>query len=475
MKQNKNTISKWSLCLLFIIASFLLVREKIYASSIPLGGEYNGDKFSINCSLLTNEYPDSIGIAGSLGSTTPDWAGGLSGYSIGWSEQDFQDACAGSMSASYMEYGYLSFPDVSVVMLGQPSGTYYWAFTLKETGENYGDRDIYYLEYEWNGTIVTSYSKSYESTYFIDLTPKGGSTISSSSPTNWLISFNITDADWIENSYLRIKYVRQQTLQSAVANTDLLWTNLDFAPLTGLGGINEHFYYEATTTDALGNDGVYLIKLELRKPSTFWTSALSWFNPFTSHDPDIIVASSSQFTYGEMTTFDTYVASSTASFNDFLASSTTSLAQVKEACNPISGFDLTICLSGLFIPSNGDINNAVSQFKENVATHFPLGYFSDFITIISTTTTGTISIIDAELPTALGLGNANIKLDLAHQLDDILNATTSQFSNSSSTGASSTATFFETTNYYWSIIVYVLTLFYILGRLINSAIIPRKI
>jgi len=307
------------------------------------------------------------------------------------------------------------------------------------------------------------------STRFLELTP-GNENIRATSTSNDLYAdLYLNENDYIPDSYIRLSYVRQQNLQSAVTNTDLLWTHLDLNDI-----ITSGYSFVATTTGSLGLEGTYLFKATLYKPSSWWSSILGWFNPFTNRNPDIITSTTTTFIYGEMTTFDRYVASSTEAFDDFIASSTTSYEQVKSACNPISGFDLGICLSGLFIPSSADIGYAVDQFKENISTHFPLGYFSDFIDIISTSTTGTLTVIDAQLPNSLGLGNADIQLDLAHSLDFILNATTSQFSNSSSTGASSTETFYEATSYYWKIIVYIMALIYMLTRVIGGVIHPKK-
>jgi len=262
-------------------------------------------------------------------------------------------------------------------------------------------------------------------TEFFNLNPSNGETRATSTSNTLYADLYLLEKDYVADSYIKLSYVRQQDLQSAIANQDLLWTTFELNDI-----ITSGYNFVATSTGDLGLYGVYIFKAELRKPNSWWSTALSWFNPFTSTDPDIITSTSTTFTYGQMTTFDQYVASTTEYFGDFIASSTTSMEQVQESCNPISGFDLMTCISGLFIPSKGDITNAINTFKENIATRFPLGYLNDFISIISTSTIGTMTVLDAEMPEALGLGKSTIRLDLTGVLDPYLNATTSQFSNS---------------------------------------------
>jgi len=455
--QNKNTISKWSLCLLFMIGSFFLLSEKIYAESQPFyvigtdlyitGQNFNNTtETPLKMEMHNAEYPNENEFSGFNGGT--GWT-----YAYAW----------------YVAYGCQGINASTTIkcnLNNQPfseasTGTYWFL-------QGNGTATSTWYNLNFDGTTWTGGSFIDNTTGIKFFDPSNGETVASSTSNTLYVDFFLTEEDYSPDSFLRIKYVRKQDLQATVANQDLLWTTLDLNDI-----ITSGYHSVATTTGSLGLDGTYYFKAELRKNPTWWSTALSWFNPFTNRDPDIITSSSTTFIYGEMTGFDRYVASSTESFNNFVASSTLSIEKVKESCNPLSGFDLLTCLSGLFIPSSGDISNAVDQFKTDISTHFPLGYFSDFINIISTTTTGELTVIDAELPEALGLGKPTIRLDLAHSLDFILNATTSEFSFSSSTGASSTETFYETTSYYWNILVYVLTLFYLLSRLIGQAIIPR--
>jgi len=127
---------------------------------------------------------------------------------------------------------------------------------------------------------------------------------------------------------------------------------------------------------------------------------------------------------------------------------------------------VTDCLAFLFIPDANYLNGTINNFKTNVSTHFPLGYITDFLSILSTSTEGTLTVIDATLPM---LGGPHVHLSIANVLDPLLNATTSQFTNES---APSTDTFYEITSHYWNILVYIGTLLYLLGRILGSHLIP---
>lgn len=127
----------------------------------------------------------------------------------------------------------------------------------------------------------------------------------------------------------------------------------------------------------------------------------------------------------------------------------------------------------LFVPNSTDVSLMLVKMHDNALTHFPLGYVTDFVSIMSTTTVGSLVVLDATMPSALGYGGgANIHLDLTHALDPILNATTSQYTMA---GASTTQTLYDFTSYYWSFLVYLATGFYLLSRVLGSHIIPSVI
>lgn len=106
---------------------------------------------------------------------------------------------------------------------------------------------------------------------------------------------------------------------------------------------------------------------------------------------------------------------------------------------------------------------------DNLKYRFPLGYVTDFVTIISTSTESSLVVVDATLPSVLPGGGAHIRIDLSHILDPVLNATSTIFNNAS---APSTQTFYEITSHYWNIVLYLAVVFYIIARIVGSHIVP---
>jgi len=155
-------------------------------------------------------------------------------------------------------------------------------------------------------------------------------------------------------------------------------------------------------------------------------------------------------------------------FGNFTATTTEGMSGF---CVPWSGsFDTIGCLGFMFIPDQELITETLTNFRENALNRFPLGYANDFVNILSTTTTRSLNVISGTLPTGIAGAGSSINLDLTNSLDYVLNATTSQFTNSS---ASSTETLFTITNRYWSWVVYFFTVMYLLSRILGSRIIPN--
>jgi len=110
--------------------------------------------------------------------------------------------------------------------------------------------------------------------------------------------------------------------------------------------------------------------------------------------------------------------------------------------------------------------NDYEALKYQVYHKFPLGYFTDFYDILATTTTNDLPVLSFTLPRALQMGNSSIVLDPNNSLDWILYATSTIFND---VGASSTATFYEITEPYWEILVYLSAFLYILSRVFVSS------
>jgi len=141
-----------------------------------------------------------------------------------------------------------------------------------------------------------------------------------------------------------------------------------------------------------------------------------------------------------------------------------------EACNMLSGeWDIVNCILSMIYPDTEFIKQSFTRQYNTITGMFPLGYITDFISIIGTTTVGTLTPIDAELPSALGVGTPHITLDLTGVLDPLLNATTGVFINSS---APDTRTFYEITSDYWDIIISILFVMYLVSRVLGAGFMP---
>lgn len=169
--------------------------------------------------------------------------------------------------------------------------------------------------------------------------------------------------------------------------------------------------------------------------------------------------------------------------NSILAStSATSTLALAGTCSPIStnaatlflnvDFSIINCLSFLFVPDSQYVSQTVNDFKLVALSHFPLGYFSDFYYLISTSTVSQMPIFSAVVPPGIPGTGASISLDLNGVLDPYLNATTSQFINVS---ASSSDTLLDITMPYWELFVNFAVIFYVVGRIVGGSFIPRII
>jgi hypothetical protein len=444
------------LSIVFLGITFLPKISNAYnsiGSSVNVGGTFDGTNLIISCASLPVNTPRNEIWAG--------WSTTTTAYdNVGISVGGVVEPCI----------GYENIALNKAALTGQLAGIYYYIVGYFQQNDE-ATSQFGYARITWNGTDVINIDAgtSYFTTQFIFLSPSLV-ILSSTTPVDFTGDLYLKEQDYVNEGYIRIKYVRQENLQAAVANQELLWRTINLTDTIANFGYN---LVSTTSVPILDGDGTYLVKWEYRKPSSWWTSTLSWFNPFASLDPEIIVSSSTSFIFGTTTAFEKTTAQWKADQAEFMASSTAS-QNVKQYCDLTNSFSFGLCISALFLPTQADIQTSLTDLKEGIGSRFPLGYFKSFIDIVSTTTEGTLTAIDVKLPSALGLGTPSLKLDLTHSLDPILTATTGIFSNSSSTGASSTATFFATTNYYWSLVVYVLTALYILRRIIGGYIIPEN-
>ena len=349
---------------------------------------------------------------------------------------------------------------------GAVDGSYNFSFYSDVISSSY-NITIYRTNGIWTSAVVDPTNRR---TRIINMSPENGTTTPHASLINFNLHAYLNYADVSTGVGMKIYLhnIDQNVLllSSASPSDIVLYDNY----VTMSGDFN------FSTSTYLG-DGNYRLYAQIAQ-----TSGVIFNNP-------VIVGCSiagaflnlnctegnTQFIVGSSTFIGNISQNSFAQANLIFGSSTaTSTEHLATTCYPFSGqFDTIQCLAFLFIPDSGYISETMGNFKDNVLTHFPLGYVTDFLNILSTTTVGSLTVIDATIPNALPFGNGqHIHLDLTHSLDYILNATSSIYNNAS---ASSTQTFYEITSYYWDLIVYICALMYIMGRILGWSVIPSDI
>jgi len=329
-------------------------------------------------------------------------------------------------------------------------GTYWVAFY---SGTGFSGDVVYFVATRSGGVWTTPFGN--DTTRIISIDPEDGTTTGNSVTFDVHAYINPDDV----GSVIKILFELHNIDQNVLFASD--FSPSDILLYFGVASTTGDWYFSTTTILA---DGNYRFNVLMDSCATAGTTCLIEMPFYGIH-----IDESTQFVVNQSTFIGNISQNSARQINHIFASTTaTSTAILSQNCNPISGFDPILCLAFLFVPDAGYLNDTLLSFKDKVSTHFPLGYVTDFISIISTTTEGTLTVVDATLPM---FGHPHISLNLAHALDPVLEATTSIFTKES---APSTDTFYVITSGYWNTILYILTAFYILGRIFGAHLIPSS-
>lgn len=332
-----------------------------------------------------------------------------------------------------------------------PNGNY--ILYINSTGNNIDTlyQDKYFFSV--NGGII-GYNSNNLNTHIISLTPIEGTT--TQNPVTFGMEYYISpnDIGLVKGIKITLHNIDQNVLfLSDLSPSDIYFYDRTSATSSG--------YFNFSTTTTIG-EGNYRIEAQLEG-----TTILGIINPLRGV-LGVIDYKSHQFIVGASTFLGNISQSSYNALNNYYASSTaTTTTGMIASCNVFTDGSFIKCLTYLFVPDQKFVKDSIENVKNNILTHFPLGYISDAYSILATTSTTTLTVVDATLPM---FGNPHIYLNISHSLDYILNATSSIFNNIS---ASSTQTFYQITSYYWKIIVYILAGFYILARIIGGFIMPE--
>jgi hypothetical protein len=303
------------------------------------------------------------------------------------------------------------------------------------------------------------------STRLISLTPLNNST--TSNPVTFTLQAYVAPKDI--GTYIGVKFwlhnIDQNTILGGLTQ---YFNNNDIYLLDGFNATTSgYFNYSTTTVLAEGN---YRINAQIKR-----SYLGGWIvNPLSSINDEW----NNQFIVGKSTFIGNISQNSFGLLNDTLASST---GTIGTNCNPIKASDtfgftynasssITSCLAYLLIPDTGQLQTILTDFKDNVATHFPLGYVTDFLLTMSTTSTTSLNIIDVQIPEGMAGTGATLKLDITHVFDPILNAKVDKFiyKNSAGIGQIATSTtLYEYTSFWWEMIIYILAGLYLLARILG--------
>lgn len=313
------------------------------------------------------------------------------------------------------------------------------------------------------------------STRIISITPENNFTYATSTNFNFKITGYISNQDFSTSTLISLKYYQTNISKGGLTVMDAWdsakgYTDINFyATSSGL------FSYSTTTNLTLEKDiGKYTLLSYIQNPvisTGFWSNLFGSNISYTELD-----ASSTNFIVSTSSLADK-IADNLQADIDKYAIATSTLAK----CSFIDG-DLGSCLWGLIMPTNNDFkdmfniilngNNDSNSiwFRSGILNKFPLGYITSFISILSNTATTSIPVIDATLPSSLGLGTGqHIYLSL-DSLSWIFNAT-STYTYGDLTGKS----LYEITRPYWEILVWLSFIFYIVSRILGIYILEQQV
>jgi len=276
-----------------------------------------------------------------------------------------------------------------------------------------------------------------------------------------------SDLDWFHGITVYVTHKDQNTVYGFARASDYAFEDdciIEGEPLVCTAGVHQY------TREIWLPSGGYSVHVNMQR------DFLSLVNPFTmlinsnaeSMDDSMPMAQYHQYIVGQGTFLSNLRQSENNRLENIL-NSTSSSSTASIADCAITDFRFRECLAFTFIPSTRDVSDFGSKISTTILTKFPVGYVWNFYTILLSSSTASLPVIDATVPQGVAGAGAHIRLEInADTLSYLMNATTSQFNNES---APSTATFASIVGYYWNIMVYLAVGSYILTRVMGSHVI----
>lgn len=305
----------------------------------------------------------------------------------------------------------------------------------------------------WDGDYGPTFDDLAGRTRIVSVNPTDQQTVASSTTFSLSASIYVNEAEYVNDMFLRFRYIRQQDLQAVVANQNVLYTTID-VPITHFGS---SILYATTSIDRVGE---YLYSVQIRQPSII-NEVLSWFNLGNLYDPQLIRSSDTRFIVVERTTLDQYL------FD--MASTTTAILgdpgvfeDVASSCNPISGFDFIQCISGLLIPNQTQLGLAVNTLQTQVLQKAPVGYITRLITILNGSATTSLPLISYTFGTESPLAGETLDFNFNSTLASANTILTQDWVSNNSEDPQNIWTIFMPL---WNILVYAVLIMMIVSEI----------
>jgi len=445
------------------IATFIIVAG---LTAIPMSASASGYS---NDDSVCNSYSPSVSAPCIYNTDTGEsdraiYASDVAGYASGylimyWTATNHAGSEAvGSLDIS-LPSGYYWYQGGSVD--SYPSGFSFDHSSRSVSYHFYYDEDTQLIT-EWIASSSCG-SSCFGNTRIFDMTPDDGavlgSTTASTSPITFQVVYYIAPED--VGNYFTVGFtwnvLDQNTILSGLT-AGIISTN-NILLYSGLATTSGWFYGSTTQYLAQGNYSVE-VTLDMRSQPFLGLSVGTGI----VYDRQV-----NQFIVGSSTWIGDLSQNSADYINTVLGQSgATTTVGYSNSCIPIFGYwDAYKCMSFMFVPDQQRMRASMDSLYDNVLTHFPLGYVTDFLVVLSTTTVGSMPVLDITIPNGMVGAGATLDVNLANSLDFILYAT----STWNLTG-SSTETFYDVTSYYWNIFVYLALTLYIISRLLGSHVIP---
>jgi len=396
---SKRILSRVLSPLLILAVAFPVFAATMIQQLVKTDEVINETTSNVNFQNLGNGlsgHPETLVLNGKVDAGTPDTRVQVNcytdaGYTITCPEAAFNDhyfgyvgtAPAGSYTGSITTtQSDRSFTMGSTTFQFSPSRYYqlspeinaittqhFWGNSTGSGGINFTGA-LFYIIYDDAGVNTA--------TRIDVVVPADDETIATSTTASFSATGYVNSADYLDGTYLEIRYAPYSAGQSATANPDLLFTTLAL-PISSSGD------FIVSTTSPVLTKGLYTMQTQIKTGS--WVNSVLNFLGFGQFaNVGILSATSTQFTAVELSAFDIFVASSTESINAYIASSTVSLS----ACTAWTSFSLGECLNLLFVPQPQPISEALSNFKNGFLQYAPWGYLTRTVVILSGTATSTI-------------------------------------------------------------------------------------